>query len=54
MTNHSDRLGDYDDASQLDHDVEMLLGQVLSDISARGVEWAAALASVRRVARRMN
>jgi len=46
-------LGIYADRSQLDHDVEQLLGDLLRELDVRGVDRAAARASVRRVAGRV-
>lgn len=39
----------YSDRAALDHDADLLLEGILSDLDARGVDRAAALASIRRV-----
>jgi hypothetical protein len=44
-------LGIYDDGTQLDHDVEDLLAEVVSQLISRGVDFTTATAAVKRCAR---
>lgn len=46
-------LGLYADRGQLDHDVEQLLGDLLHELDARGVDRTTARASLRRVLPRL-
>ena len=48
MADNAEQLGMYEDRNQLDHDTDMLVDGLLSELDARGVSGAAALASVRR------
>ena len=48
MPDNAEKLGSYEDTSQFDHDTDMLVDGLLSELDARGVSGAAALASVRR------
>lgn len=41
-------LGIYEDTSQLDHDVDLRLGELISTMEANGVDRAAILAALRR------
>lgn len=51
MSSTSPHLGIYETTAQLDHDTQILLEQVLTDLASRGVARSHALASVRRIAR---
>jgi hypothetical protein len=44
-------LGVYHDRGQLDHDVRMLLDQLVSELVADGVDFAVAAAALRRIVR---
>ena len=48
VADNAEQLGMYEDRNQLDHDTDMLVDGLLSELDARGVSGAAALASVRR------
>lgn len=47
-------LGIYPDRGALDHDIEMRLNETLNEMCGAGVDYAAALASIKRVARELR